>query len=147
MSTRGSGIRNLTPPKLQADAVLSQANPVSTTLYTVLVTSPNVMIRSIETHVTWAVTQPTPLEVVVTIDGQTIIFLVANPVSGSYYYAFPEPATAENAQYLSLFNAYNSQPLGKAVLLEGRSVRVQMRVTWAVTQPTPLVGRVKHARW
>ena len=45
----------------QADAVLSQANPVSATLYTVLGTTANVRILTIDTNVTWAVTQPTPL--------------------------------------------------------------------------------------
>ena len=127
----------------QADAVLSQANPVSTTLYTVLVTTKNVRIIGIEAHLTWATTQPTPLEVVVTIDGVTVIYKQADPVSATFYYAINELGAAENAQ---TFNTANVEAVRKAFLLEGRSVKVEERITWATTQPTPLVCRMKHTK-
>jgi hypothetical protein len=123
----------------QADAVISQANPVSTTLYEILPTTKNVRIISIWGYITWAVTQPTPLEVLVTIDGITKIFIIANPVSGTSYGCRTEGNQADNAQTMvTTHDEYN-----KPFMLEGRSVRVQIRITWAVTQPTPLVCRMK----
>ena len=126
----------------QADAAISQANPVSTTLYEVLATTKNVRIISIAAYVTWAVTQPTPLEVVVSIDGITKIYLIINPVSATTYHARPTAISDDNNQTLD--SSYFDHQ--RAFLLEGRSVRVQVRVTWAITQPSPLVCRVKYAK-
>lgn len=125
----------------QPDAAISQANPVSATLYTVLPTTRNVRILCINASVVWAVTQPTPLEVIVTIDGQPLTFTQVNPVSASNYQITIWPHLAEAA---GVFQATN--PTVKSFDLEGRSVRVQIRITWAVTQPTPLICRVKWAR-
>ena len=122
--------------------MISQANPVSDTLYEVLATTRNVRIISIETDVTWAVTQPDPLHVVVTIDGISTIFRVNNPVSATPYYVSSNAFTAADNQILEV----TDRSTGKSFLIEGRSVRVQIRVTWAVTQPTPLVCRVKYAK-
>lgn len=122
----------------QADAVLAQANPVSTTLYTVLTTTPNVRIIGIAVNVDWAVTQPTPLEVIITVDGQAVSGFINNPVSGTWYFFVINPNDA--AQVLEAAN-----PGSRAFLLEGRSVLVQVRVTWAVTQPNPMRCRVKYA--
>jgi len=143
MSTRGSGIRHVIPPAQQADAVLSQANPVSNTLYTVLATTRNVRIISIATNITWAVTQPTPIEVVFTNDGQTIVHQKGNPVSATGYTDLKDAGGTALLQYLGAtdFSQYRS------FMYEGRSVLVQARITWAVTQPTPLVCRVKWAKW
>jgi hypothetical protein len=134
-----------TPPytyQHQADAAISQADPVSTTLYEVLATTSNVRIISIEAHISFAAGAPDPLEVVVTIDGQTTIFIRATPATATAYYAKPgedrDPANQElSATEYAMYRAF---------LLEGRSVRVQIRVTWAVNQPTPLVCRVKYAK-
>ena len=126
----------------QPDAVISQANPVSTTLYTVLDTTVNCRIYSIATSVTWGVTQPTPLEVVLTIDGNTIIYSKSNPVTATYYDATTVSEQVEASQFLDTSNAART----RSFLIEGRSVKVQVRVTWAVTQPTPLVCRVKYAK-
>jgi len=134
-------------PAQRADAVLSQANPVSTTLYEVLPTTRNVRIQSIMAAITWAVTQPTPLDVVVTVDGQTIVYTIANPVTATGYVAVILPSASEANQplrELNLDNEYRARSLG---LFEGRSVRVQIRITWAVTQPTPLECRVKYAKY
>ena len=131
-----------TVPEHQADAVLSQANPVSGTWYTVLGTTKNVRIISIGAIITWATTQPTPLEVVVTIDGQTIIFSVINPVSGQIYYGdMTRVNTTEQPLYSETNESY------RPFLLEGRSVKVEARITWATTQPTPLQCRVKYAKY
>ena len=130
-------------PVQQADAVISQANPVSTTLYEVLATTKNVRIISMEADITWAVTQPTPLEIVMTIDGIPVIYRMDNPVSGTGYKPRAAQSFAAASQYLTATAATDEII---AFLCEGRSVRVQVRVTWAVTQPTPLGCRVKYAR-
>lgn len=135
------------PPivKQQADVYFSQTNPVSTTLYEVLPTTANVQIESIADNVTWAVTQPTPLEVVVTIDGIPKVYVMANPITATNYSPMVCPALAADAQLQvpTRTDGLLTNMLG----LRGRSVRVQVRITWAVTQPTPLVCRVKYAKW
>lgn len=129
----------------QADATLSQVNPVSTTLYTVLDTTKNVRLLSIDAKITWATTQPTPLEVVVTIDGVSIVFGVSNPVSAQDYHASLLPyVEAANEQLFATSGGISD--MMRAFLLEGRSVKVQVRITWATTQPTPLICRVKYAK-
>lgn len=137
------GVRQaILPPAQQADAVLSQANPVSTTLYTVLDTTRNVRIIGLNANITWAVTQPTPIEVPVTIDGQTIIYQAANPISATEYYARCNENNAEATQGLTA-TSYANQ---RTFLIEGRSIKIEARITWAITQPTPLVCRVKWAK-
>ncbi len=130
--------------KGQADATLSQNNPVSATLYTVLDTTKNARIISITTNITWAVTQPTPLEVVVTIDGISTIFTVTNPVSATDYFASLKANAAASAQTLE---TTDRAATGRPLLLEGASIKVEVRITWAVTQPTPLTCRVKYAKF
>ena len=140
--TQGSGAPNGMVVQ-QADAYLSQANPVSTTLYTVLATTANVRIISITARTDWAVTQPTPLEVVITIDGISLIFLKHNPVTVTQYSAQLNESEAVTNMLLGTNDAHT--PF-RAFLLEGRSVKVEVRVTWAITQPTPLFCRVKYAK-
>jgi len=142
--TSGSGAR-VQMMQHQADAVISQADPVSAQLYEVLATTKNVRIISIVSQVTWATTQPTPLEILVTIDGNTLIFTATNPVSATWYLAFAALNQAESAQNTAAYSGTLAEQM-RAFMLEGRSVRVQVRITWAVTQPTPLVCRVKYAK-
>jgi len=127
----------------QPDAVISQANPVSGTLYTVLEAT-NARIISIVGEIVWEVTQPTLLEVVLTIDGQEITHIATDPISAQGYSAAISEGNPPTAQALGLittvFTAY------RAFLYEGRNVKVQIRVTWEVTQPTPLICRVKWAQ-
>jgi len=130
-------------PVHQADAVLNQANPVSGTKYTVLNTTQNVRIIGISTDITWTVTQPTPLEVHLTIDGQALKFTVDDPVSGTNYFARINSASAPTLGSL----VTTDQTEDKVFLLEGRSVKVEVEITWATTQPTPLNCRVIYAKW
>lgn len=130
----------------QADAVLNQANPVSAQLYTVLDTTRDVRIISISAEITWAVTQPTPLEVILTIDGQTITFGQPNPITGGEYIAYALPSRAPNVQLFAIMASQTDWLAQKPFMFEGRSVKVEVRITWAVTQPTPLVCRVKYAK-
>jgi len=71
---RGGG-KDFPVPVRQADATLVQANPVSDTLYTVLDTTKNCRIRSIQVKIIWATTQPTPLKITITIDGLTLFII------------------------------------------------------------------------
>jgi hypothetical protein len=95
----------------------------------------------IEADVTWAVTQPNPVEVIVTVDGIPFIFTIANPVSTTKYFASLSTVAAD-AQMME-----STDRPARTYLLEGQSVKVEIRVTWAVTQPTPLNCRVKYAKW
>jgi len=131
------------PPVHQPDAYLSQDNPVSAEWYTVLDTTVNVRIIGISARISWATTQPTPLEVQIRIDGVTLIHGAVNPVSGTNYYVLINSALAEIYQTLSTVNPGAYCPFA----YEGRSVKVEVRITWATTQPTPLVCRVKYAKW
>lgn len=130
----------------QADAVLSQANPVSTTLYEVLATtSGGVKIKSVTSTITWAVTQPTPLEIVVTVDGISKVFGVGNPISATIYgtcRSVDRDNATEATQFLVSVFSVDNLPIE----IQGKSIRVQVRITWATTQPTPLTCRVKYEK-
>lgn len=130
--------------ELQADAVVSQANPVTATKYTVLDTTKNVRIISIAAKITWAVTQPTPIVVTVTIDGVSYIFGKTDPVTATSYYPAIGDDQSEATAGMSVTG--NCWAYGRPFMLEGRSVKVEIEVTWATTQPTPLVCRVKYAK-
>ena len=134
------------PPKHMADATLNQANPVSTTLYTVLGTTKNVRIINISAAVIWTTTQPTPLEVVITIDGITYIHIQTNPCDGVWYISRMVPFTSETEQAMHP-RANNYTDSLQLLRLEGRSVKIQVRITWATTQPTLLICRVKYAKY
>ncbi len=137
---KGVGFPYLPVPKDQPDAEDTIATPVSTTLYPILATTKLVRIYCIGTQVTWAVTQPNPIDVVVTIDGITEIFRQADPVTATAYTA-RRNSVAEVQQFI----AANTSELG--LLLEGQSVKVDVRITWATTQPTNLICRVQWAKW
>lgn len=130
-------------PAQQDDKYLITANPVSGTKYTVLDTTKNVRIIAISADITWATTQPTPLEVWVTIDGIEFRYVVADPISETVYFAICAEDSAPTGQTLSS----TSRAPYRTFLLEGRSVKVEVEITWETTQPTPLNCRVKYAKW
>jgi len=125
-------------PERQADATLNQANPGDGTQYEVLPTTRNARIIGITVICTWTV-QPTPLEIHVTIDGQTLTFAKTDPVSGTYYTIELNPERAENAGYLTGWAA------GYYILMEGRSIRITAEITGGTV--SNLSARVKYARW
>lgn len=128
----------------QADATISQANPVSGTEYLVLAATSNVQIQSINCDITWAVTQPTNLRIIAVVDGQTITFVTPNPVSGTAYtLSLNNSLPADNQ---GLGTGLVSSSILAAQSLSGRSVQISAAITWAVTQPTPLNVRVKWAK-
>lgn len=126
--------------KRQADATLSQANPTSGTKYTVLDTTKNVRIISIEVNVTWTV-QPTPLEIHITIDGQTITHGQIDPVSTTNYFCYRHPAHAASSQQMTSTLAVYQAP---AWLYEARSIKIEAETTGGTT--SNLSARVKYAK-
>lgn len=123
----------------QADATLSQANPVSGTKYTVLDTTLYARIINIDLMITWTV-QPTPLECHVTIDGQARLFTTANPQSDHRYTALIDtnPLVATDVLGIDLL------VLHRSFLLEGKSIKIEAETTGGTVQN--LEARVKYAK-
>jgi hypothetical protein len=122
----------------QDDATISQNNPVSTTKYAVLATTTNVRLISIMAQTTGGTVSA--LTVTVTIDGKTATFTKSLPISGTAYLCYLDGTVALSAQTMGTTHDQTVfQPL-----LEGRSVKVEVAVTWTV-QPSPLVGLVRYA--
>lgn len=143
MSVKGSGSPNQMVVH-QADAAISRVNPVSGTFYPVLSTT-NARLISIAINVTWAVTQPTNLTLKITIDDNMKTFTVANPVSTQNYRPFHGCTAGLGGLLFAFDNAALDAGAG-AFFLEGRKIVVEAAITWAVTQPTPLVCLVQYAR-
>jgi len=93
--------------------------------------------------ITWATTQPTPLEVHITMDGIPYTLAMIDPISATNYFYRFLPEMAANAQGLAA-DAYTDER-NKSFLFEGKSIKIEVEITWAVTQPTPLVCRIKYA--
>lgn len=127
-------------PKCQADATLDQDNPVSGTKYTILDTTKNVRIVGIAVKCTWTV-QPTPLEIHVTIDGQTWKWSQADPVSNTWYNPYISASVAELSQ---IFDVGDVRQPYRAFLLEGRNVKVEAEITGGTV--SNLSGRIKWAK-
>jgi len=136
---RGAGKR-IPVPEQQADATLNQANPVSGTKYVVLDTTEHARIIGISVVVTWTV-QPTPLEIHMTIDGQSLVFTKTDPVSATQYAAQLQETQAVTAQ--SLTNATRCDH--RAFLIEGRSIKIEAETTGGTV--SNLSARVKYAKW
>jgi len=136
--------------QLQDDSVTIIAAPVSGTKYewrtgasgagAALGTQKNVRILGISIILTWATTQPTPLEIHFTIDGIAFTGSFANPVTATSYYITLRSFTA--SAVLSTIDSLPSSPF----IVEGKSVKVECAITWATTQPTNLTMRVKWAK-
>ena len=141
------------PPRHQADSVTIVAAPVSGTKYewragetgagAELGDQSNVRIISVAIKVTWATTQPTPIQLYLMLDGQTLLFTKTDPVTATDYLAEFRPQFLETSQALAIWAVAREY----TDLLEGRSVKVECEITWAITQPTDLTMRVKWAKW
>jgi len=139
-------------PERQDDSVTIIANPVSGTKYewragatgsgAELGIQKNVRIISIFAALTWATTQPTPLEVHVTLDGEAITHTKTDPVSLAGLFA---ERTSNATPALQGFGA--ATLAYRPFIYEGRLCKIEIEITWAVTQPTDLTLRVKWARW
>ena len=127
-------------PEHQAEIVFIQLNPVSGTKYTMLDTTPNVRIIGLYVGVTWTV-QPSPLELYITIDGQTLKFAVDDPESVKPYYPSLESRYASDSQYLTLTELLKTMPF----FLEGRSVKIEVEITGGTV--SRIDSRVLYAKW
>lgn len=119
----------------QADALLSQANPVSGTWYTVLDTTSNVRIIQITGYCTWTV-QVTDLNFRVTADGKVMTFTNSNPVSDTWY----------NANFVNYtpFVLLTADASFRNFLLEAKSVKVEAMRTGGTC--SAMVCNVVYAR-
>jgi len=127
-------------PEHQADATLSQANPISGTKYTVLDTTKNVRILSIAVVCTWTV-QPSPLEVHLTMDGEVYVCGKIDPASAADLYVYINPP---NAGFI-LDAVATPHGRTRAFLVECRSLKVEVEITGGTV--SNLTARVKWARW
>ena len=124
--------------KQQADATVTEASPVSGTKYTVLDTTKNVRIISMAVKCTFATCDP--LEIHVTIDGQTITFTTSAATTNTWNYPSNSSENAETAQTLQEATDYAAQI---PFLREGRSVKVEVEATGGTL--SDLTARVKYA--
>lgn len=134
------------PPRLMTDVTLSQANPVANTLYPLLPTTRNAKIWSAVAQIQWTV-QPTPLQVILTIDGKIVVHGFTNPATVTSYavvHGVAEDYMDENNQLLAIaYSAAIPNPL-----YEGKTVRVDVR-TGSVTAGTTqnLTARLKYSQY
>jgi len=144
MAVRG-GVRALKDramvPARQADAVISQANPVSTTLYPVL-DARNAVIHSAYVTVTWTV-QPTPLDLIVTVDDIAHIHSVANPITTQPYEPASYKYTAATGQLL--VSTVDDRLVLMGPIYVGRTVKIEVRTTGGTV--SILACRVKWSKW
>ncbi len=130
----------------QPDVTLSKANPVSATWYSVLARTQKVWIKSISAKIEWAVTQPTPLQIRIQTDNNTMVYSAANPISTQTYsptHNTYDDSRSENLQEMKIDYAAADLPVCP---IEDVNLSIDCAITWAVTQPTPLFCRVKWAK-
>jgi len=126
------------PPEQQPDADLAQAAPVQNTWYTVLDTTPQARIQAIAVRVD---STGETVEVRLTIDGVTIEGSAALPADTTYY------ADVLTGLFSTTFVlTVTQQQTGRAFLIEGRNVKVEIRKTTAAGAGT-LRGRVCYGKW
>ena len=128
-------------PKHQTDETLSQNNPVSTTFYEAFSTKKNVRILSAAFR-TGATTAGTVsrMDVKMTIDGVEINAPLVPPTANTWYYLHPQPSSV-NMELNS-----NNPALYRDMLIEGKSIKIEVKVTWTV-QPDPLEARIVYQKW
>ena len=131
---------------IQQDISVTQNTPVSDQVYTILPTTANVEIVGLEVRCVWPTTQPTNLRVIVTVDGVVQTYTFASPVSGTSYQPNLTSSLLSAAQVLT---AGTTPQLGNKLAFEamsGRSVQIQIAVTWATNAPTSLIWTLKHKK-
>jgi len=133
------GTRPQVPPEQQPDAALTQANPVQNTWYTVLDTTPNARIIGMACAV---LTTGETIEVRMTVDGQVKTGSMALSADTGYYvYLY----TGSDASKL-YFTSSVIEQYGRSFIIEGRSVKVEIRKTTAAGAGN-LWACVSYARW
>lgn len=130
-------------PEMQADASLTQASPVAGTFYTVLDTVEMARILSMYCRIVWTV-QPDPINIKITVDGQTQTGTLANPASATSYFIH-RVADGGTVHFLFATTSYVRE---RHILLEGRSVKIE--ISHGGTTPgtvSQLIGKVRYAKW
>lgn len=140
MSVSGSGGGGGGVPKLQTPALLNQANPVSTTWYTVMSTKSNCVVIGISAHIDGGDANSTPLEIELTVDGQIFMFRQVTP--GNLVGYFP-------IHWIGFGDLYQecttTEPITRAYLMRGKTVSCRARITHTVAAPTVLAVKLRHA--
>lgn len=124
----------------QADASIAQAAPVQNTWYTVLDTIKNGIIY--QALVVVADTNET-LEMRITVDGNVLDGSVS-ATAGSSYFAVLQ-ASADDELNLVLSTDTSNRPKIKDFVVQGRSIKIEVRKTTAAGTGT-ITARVKHAK-
>lgn len=135
-ATSGSGNKQIIPPTYQADAALSQANPVQNTWYTILNTTLMVKCWSI---IGYVATTGETIEVRATIDGQVLTGSQA-AVAGTPYGWYKDPLSS------ALYTDTNYASQFVMCPFECKSLKVEIRKTTAAGAGN-LNGRVTYSRW
>lgn len=132
--------------KEQPRAYKGQNNPVSGLYYTVLNTTSYVKIKSIALAIDWGVTQPT-ITVRLTVDSEVYLFYFSIPVNTQGYWCIFGGYSGGNGDGLIIASDNNLHDLivSQGSLIEGRSVKVEIKTDWAVTQPTQMRSTVRYA--
>lgn len=125
-------------PEFQAMNDWAQASPVSGTKYEVMAETELVRLMYIATRCTWTV-QPTPLEVHLTVDGQSLTGYKNNPVSNTWYYFRFSPYTTMTT--LPLTTGTPDVPY----VLDARTLKIEQEVTGGTVSNTQ--ARVWYALW
>jgi len=128
-------------PEHQTDATIIQSNPGDGTQYEILAATDYVRLISAAIRCTWAV-QPTPLELFTIVDGQTITWSKANPVTNTWY--FPRVDASSNPDTQELTNLAADQR-NRPFVLEGRNMQILGEVSGGTVSQLRAV--VKYALW
>ncbi len=127
-------------PERQADLLVSEIPPTLGTKYTVLDTTELVRIDAISVKCNWTV-QPTPLEIYLTADNDTLLYSKTDPVNNTFYTCQFNPQRAAISQYL----ATETETLRRAFFMEARSVKIEMEITGGTV--SAIQCRLKWAKW
>jgi len=125
------------PPAHQGKALLVQANPVQDQWYTILDTTLNCRIYDICFRVA---TTGEDLEVRITVDGQ--IYTVSQTAVAGDHYGIIRLLSATSGEMF----ASSGNPPAWAFMIEGRSIKVDMRKTTAAGAGT-LYGSATYGTW
>lgn len=122
---------------MQPDATLDESPPTSGLKYTVLDTVKNARIIGVSVNVTWTV-QPTPLQIHITIDGETTGGGFTDPVSTTFYFGSISPGSAN---IISVSDV--DRTAYRAFLIEGKSIKIEVETTGGTV--SNMSARVKYA--
>ena len=136
----GCPSNRITPPVDQPEKSLIMANPIAGVEYDLLPLASNVRILGMWANCAWSV-QPSNLQILGYIDGETWKWNRSNPVSMTAYFACISMANSKMAQTLST----TQYDMYRAFLLEGRSVRLTCKLIGGTS--SMLMGYLMRQGW